>query len=220
MGADICVGSVQRFGLPLSFGGPHPGYLACKDEYKRKMPGRVIGVSKDADGDRALRTAMQTREQHIRRDKATSNVCTAQALLANMTALFGIWHRATGLTKIAQRLKFRAQVLMAALDDLGYSVITDSVNHFDTVAIDCKKSGFSGSDYLLREFQEHGINIARIDDNIVAISMNETTTIQDLTDLIEIFATLTDNSQELGTYVPGDYYENLVYNEYPISLRR
>lgn len=126
MGADIAVGTVQRFGLPLSFGGPHPGYLACRDEFKRKMPGRVIGVSKDADGDRALRTAMQTREQHIRRDKATSNVCTAQALLANMTALYGIWHRASGLTKIAQRLKFRAQVLMKALDDLGYKVITDS----------------------------------------------------------------------------------------------
>lgn len=137
-----------------------------------------------------------------------------------MTALYGIWHRAEGLTKIAQRLKFRTQVLMKELDKLGYKIVTDRTNYFDTVCIDCKASGFHGSDYLLSEFQEYEINLGKIDENLVNLSINETTTIQDLTDLIEIFASLADASHELGSYVPKDFYENLVYDEYPKDIKR
>jgi glycine dehydrogenase len=192
-GADVAVGSAQRFGVPMGFGGPHAGFMAVRNGLERSLPGRLIGQSVDAHGNPAFRLALQTREQHIRRDKATSNICTAQVLLAVISAFYTMWHGPAGLRLIAQRVHNQTGSLARALSQNGFEVVNKSF--FDTLTVKV-----DGADQIHKKARSHKLNLRTIDANHVGISIDETTTTETLQNLASVFGVSIESESEFNNF--------------------
>ena len=220
-GADIAVGSSQRFGVPLGFGGPHAAFLATAESFKRQMPGRIVGVSKDVTGKLAYRLSLQTREQHIRREKATSNICTAQVLLAIMASMYAVYHGPEGLRRIAERVHGLAVMLAAGLRQLEFEIATEV--YFDTIRVRLTKMQ---SDAIVIRADEAGINLRRHEDHSIMIALDEVSTEDEILRLMEIFSghnrlpfQMRDLSQSVDTRFPANLTRTSTYLTHEVFHR-